>query len=550
MFVFAGQVPNLWRLHMSLKCGLLAESTRALELLSILTCDDHTLGLFMLPQQPTILETVLCHFIACLRDTFGDDIVSADGIPPASTLSSLRADMAESDDGELGESEDVSSNAEHQSDTGLLKEKSMLFDTEHVFTHLQADGTVLGRLSNCQLTSMASGTDCVTDSVTDSPVCALTTEVQCTPEDLATPGQRAFSCEESDTCTGAEGTRHGPSADASYRRGCDFPRSWLRHSTVCEPEPYPLISRSFSQVGLAQRCQALSNILRSFSFLPQNERHMARHDGLIDVISSILLFHQVGRDESVSGRESSQRSQEQLVTAWWWSCLEIVRADLMVLLVNVSGQIDIACLPESVAQSLTRALVHWCISSCSAARDSLPSATCAPGLALQRLALEALGKISIGLGNSESMLALLQPSEWQKLCGRLMQWLLQKRHNVQHELALVLLSGLASVHTPLVLHLCDEHVCVISLMLQLLTETDANLRALASGLAPNDSYTGTSLDILRRAAVLLLALAKERQNRIHFQLHQEQLLFLAASSCLDTSVTGLVADILFQLTLD
>ncbi|XP_056423051.1 AT-rich interactive domain-containing protein 1B isoform X11 [Hyla sarda] len=63
--------PEAWRVMMSLKSGLLAESTWALDTINILLYDDSTVATFNLSQLPGFLELLVEYFRKCLIDIFG-----------------------------------------------------------------------------------------------------------------------------------------------------------------------------------------------------------------------------------------------------------------------------------------------------------------------------------------------------------------------------------------------------------------------------------------------------------------------------------------------
>ncbi|KAI4902925.1 hypothetical protein NFI96_029852, partial [Prochilodus magdalenae] len=63
--------PEAWRVMMSLKSGLLAESTWALDTINILLYDDSTVSSFTLSQLPGFLELVVEYFRRCLIEIFG-----------------------------------------------------------------------------------------------------------------------------------------------------------------------------------------------------------------------------------------------------------------------------------------------------------------------------------------------------------------------------------------------------------------------------------------------------------------------------------------------
>uniref|UniRef100_A0A3B3QA81 AT-rich interaction domain 1A n=1 Tax=Paramormyrops kingsleyae TaxID=1676925 RepID=A0A3B3QA81_9TELE len=63
--------PEAWRVMMSLKSGLLAESTWALDTINILLYDDSSISTFSLCQLPGFLELVVEYFRRCLIEIFG-----------------------------------------------------------------------------------------------------------------------------------------------------------------------------------------------------------------------------------------------------------------------------------------------------------------------------------------------------------------------------------------------------------------------------------------------------------------------------------------------
>ncbi|XP_065822147.1 AT-rich interactive domain-containing protein 1B isoform X3 [Labrus bergylta] len=63
--------PEAWRVMMSLKSGLLAESTWALDTINILLYDDNTVASFNLSQLPGFLELIVEYFRRCLIEIFG-----------------------------------------------------------------------------------------------------------------------------------------------------------------------------------------------------------------------------------------------------------------------------------------------------------------------------------------------------------------------------------------------------------------------------------------------------------------------------------------------
>ncbi|XP_041703392.1 AT-rich interactive domain-containing protein 1B isoform X3 [Coregonus clupeaformis] len=63
--------PEAWRVMMSLKSGLLGESTWALDTINILLYDDSTVASFTLTQLPGFLELIVEYFRRCVMEIFG-----------------------------------------------------------------------------------------------------------------------------------------------------------------------------------------------------------------------------------------------------------------------------------------------------------------------------------------------------------------------------------------------------------------------------------------------------------------------------------------------
>ncbi|XP_013384498.1 AT-rich interactive domain-containing protein 1B isoform X3 [Lingula anatina] len=88
-----------WRLVMSLKSGLLAESTWALDTLTILLFDDSTVTYFGLNKLPGLVDVLLDHFFRCLVEVFGDQFEQLGyGKGDKCKISALKQDGNNSDD--------------------------------------------------------------------------------------------------------------------------------------------------------------------------------------------------------------------------------------------------------------------------------------------------------------------------------------------------------------------------------------------------------------------------------------------------------------------
>ncbi|KAG5842537.1 hypothetical protein ANANG_G00178670 [Anguilla anguilla] len=105
--------PEAWRVMMSLKSGLLAESTWALDTINILLYDDSSISTFSLCQLPGFLELVVEYFRRCLIEIFGILKEYEVGDPGQRTLLDPNAlDRADEDEQDEPEVEDMDEDEE------------------------------------------------------------------------------------------------------------------------------------------------------------------------------------------------------------------------------------------------------------------------------------------------------------------------------------------------------------------------------------------------------------------------------------------------------
>ncbi|XP_042638614.1 AT-rich interactive domain-containing protein 1B [Orycteropus afer afer] len=121
--------PEAWRVMMSLKSGLLAESTWALDTINILLYDDSTVATFNLSQLSGFLELLVEYFRKCLIDIFGILMEYEVGDPSQKALdhAAVRRDESqpsaddpgrEADDAGESEDEDEDEEEEEEEEEG------------------------------------------------------------------------------------------------------------------------------------------------------------------------------------------------------------------------------------------------------------------------------------------------------------------------------------------------------------------------------------------------------------------------------------------------
>lgn len=129
---------------------------------------------------------------------------------------------------------------------------------------------------------------------------------------------------------------------------------------------------------------------------------------------------------------------------WWWDYVHHIREHVLVMIANISGQMDLSQFSEEISRPILDGLLHWAV--CPAAYGQDPFPTLSPGayLSPQRLAIEALVKLSVIQGNVDLLLATPPFSRIEKLCQLLCRSLCRTEEQVMREFALNLLYYLSA----------------------------------------------------------------------------------------------------------
>lgn len=326
----------------------------------------------------------------------------------------------------------------------------------------------------------------------------------------------------------------------------------------CGKEDAPLCLRTESQDAVSRRCLCVSNILRGLSFVPGNDAEMSRHAGLLLIVGQLLLLHHK-HAKRVPYRHSYLQEDIDVECPsddrhdWWWYCLEGLRENALVITANVAGQLDLSLYPEAISLPLLDGLLHWFVCPSAAAQDPMPTATPGTSLSPRQLVLEALAKMSILESNVDMILSTPPLTRVDELYTMLVRLVGERGNPVTRELALVLLSNLAQGENSFV-GFGDSKAC-ISMLLEFIEDAASNMSAYSSSgsaLAQagfhSESFCGTSVDMLRRAATTLVCLARIRSNRALFLPFQQRILRLAVLRVLDSMITNHLAEILFYLS--
>ncbi len=386
------------------------------------------------------------------------------------------------------------------------------------------------------------------------------------------------------------------SSTLGQREGCPSPLL-LEENEVYRKEDLPLWYIPPSKEQLWKRCETLSNILRSLTFVTGNDVEFCQHSGILVILGKLLLLHHyhlirpkqkkptvatessattaelvaslLSQSSGVEDKEASNTTEDsamddsnvfapkpdqqgrQFVPAkeeWWWDCLNTLREDALVILANISGQLDLSVFPESISFPIIDGLLHWLVCPSSVAIDLLPESSKVYLQSPQRLVVETFAKMTISEANVDLILATPPLMRLDVVFSRLGQMVCQKKFPVVRQFALVLLSNLAQGHE-CCSRLIGQQKMVISHLLECL-ETAEHMVCTGQGSFEGgyakDDPSSLSVAMLRRAATTLYCISRVPANRTAFLPYRNRILYLSTSQYVEPSVSSILMDMLYE----
>ncbi|KAI4873030.1 hypothetical protein NFI96_028193 [Prochilodus magdalenae] len=328
---------------------------------------------------------------------------------------------------------------------------------------------------------------------------------------------------------------------------------------ILEDEPHskdetPLCTLSDWQDALSRRCICVSNIVRSLSFIPGNDHEMSKHPGLLLILGRLVLLHHWHPERKQAPVTYEKEEEDEGVSCerdeWWWDCLEVLRENCLVTLANISGQLDLSIYPESICLPLLDGLLHWAVCPSAEALDPFPSLGLNGALSPQRLVLETLSKLSIQDNNVDLILATPPFSRLEKLFGSLVRLVGERKVPVCREMAVVLLANLAQGDSMAARAIAVQKGSVGNLLGFLEDSLAATQFQPGQGSLlhmQGAQFEPTSVDMMRRAARALHALAKVEENHSEFTLYESRLLDVSVSPLMNSLVSHVICDVLFLI---
>ncbi|XP_072218138.1 AT-rich interactive domain-containing protein 1B isoform X2 [Leuresthes tenuis] len=595
--------PEAWRVMMSLKSGLLAENTWALDTINILLYDDSTVGSFNLTQLPGFLELVVEFYRRCLIQIFGileDYEVKTEGQKTLMEDEALTAPPAAASEPD-GQSEEEQGRPSKEVPTppplappeeerrAVVKEElqqqveprpqqASKYDklpirveeagerweeAEQRWAKLSRPNGFISGLLHWK----AGGGDSTAHIQThfeprtgdftppeprgrEEMVCGAkgrSPEHQEAEEVKVEGGVEAKLPAERQTGSPSEVRGRGSPPPGEATRS---PISPLEDEPRCWDEA-PLSTAEAWQDSLARSCICISNVVRSLSFVPGNDGVLSRHAGLVLILGRVVLLHH-HHPRRRRAPSTYQREEEQGLACsrdeWWWDCLAALRENTLVTLANISGQLDLALYTESICLPLLDGLLHWMVCPAAEAQDPLSPGRSFSALTPQRLALECLCKLSIQDSNVDLLLATPPFSRQQKLFSTLVRLVGERKSQVCREMAVAVLSNLAQ-SDPTAARAVALQKGSVATLIGFLEDSVAMAQYQQnphSVLHPAPPPEPPSINMMCRAAKALLAMAKVEENLTEFVLHESRLLDISLSAALTPPVAAVMCEVLFK----
>ncbi|CAF0989298.1 unnamed protein product [Adineta ricciae] len=564
------------KLLMSLRAGLLAETTWALDTINIMLSDDQTHTYFRLKQMPGLLQAIIDNYLKCLTELFDELKVEHE--------SQLQENQHESNQEQASVIYRIESNCLNKYQRKYSRAQDIKY--EHVYD---------------QQGNLKSNPESIVDLQNTDDLCYIQTHFDPLHVDdryyenlhHSHHSDSTISSEEHDQEPTKTSVKRLKSLESDmspnyneeflqhYKRKFQFDEDYSSstntdlnaHMNVNNQQENAsaIFTRySFGYDQTSSRCICISSILRNLSFIPGNDIELVKYQTLIHLLARLLLLrHNVkttatssDNDQSLIDCQSKNENSTILPSFSWSECLINIRENTLVTLTNIAGVLIFDSLDSDLINQLIDGLLHWSTCYSDEAMDPIQS----PYLSAQRLSIEILTKLSIHEMNMDFILATPPVQRISSLFRILTDWLNVDEMNTQNshvnrsqtytqrEFAIVLLNALLR---------CDSNVTsiithipyTISLLINFLEDYERKTNELntrygsdyvlrISNTQQAEQFLFTTNDMLKRAANCLLLIAHQSENTKLMKKYEDRILNLSISNIIDRNVGRILTDIL------
>ncbi|XP_002157646.4 AT-rich interactive domain-containing protein 1A [Hydra vulgaris] len=496
-----------WRIMMSLKSGLVAECSWAIDTLNILLSDNKTITYFHLTQLPGLLDTLMDHYRRCLSLMFkyfkSDEVplfpeINDEAVDTEKILNSLWVGVCKN--AEQSYTANIASSAvmaevdEYvvtSNETGSRLSSTL---TSHIQTNFPSNNLKTNRFpqglpyeseadieKRKRLERVTSPRFSIEKTTPDHEKNSLKTNCDKNNviSDVSTEQVNSACLDILKDLINAYESKETSSPDLLVEKvikdlefdlPCD--KKYLEDSREfisylnrrfqrenrgnvenehCVLKQFsPFLELQESELSLLHRCVAMSNIFRSLSFIQGNDSELANNVGLLIIAGHLLTYQHehtiTDHSKFKMGLDKRDLDNSSISTSEnevWLESLANMRENTMVLLSNISGHLNLSIYPEEIHKPIITGLVHWLVCKSSEALDPLPTAPGPHALSPQCLSIETLAKITINLNNIELIARCSNQLVLENMAGALIEQFSKKHLVPVREFSLILLDNLA-----------------------------------------------------------------------------------------------------------
>lgn len=329
-----------------------------------------------------------------------------------------------------------------------------------------------------------------------------------------------------------------------------------------EAELYPsytvLCPRKETVDLLLRRCFCISNIISNLSFMQENYQIMSQSPGLLLILGRILLFEhkhlikknfdRVVKENENKTLEKEKSEAREIFKDSLLDGLHFIRMNSFTTISNLSEFLDLSNFSDKIILPILDSLLHWATCQSSYAKDA-----CSPdNLSYQVITLEILAKLSICVSNVDLVLATPPFTRIEEFYKILVNQIDQTNDQVIRELSLVILSNFAKNDTLSARIILHQNFSILNLLTFIEKhETLQRRRYINEYNIRADPYEIPTISYMcKLAASTLLILSSECDpNDLHLiKKFESRFLSLTMSHCLDPEVLKILANLVYTLS--
>ncbi|POI31648.1 hypothetical protein CIB84_004601, partial [Bambusicola thoracicus] len=534
--------PEAWRVMMSLKSGLLAESTWALDTINILLYDDNSIMTFNLSQLPGLLELLVEYFRRCLIEIFGILKEYEVGDPGQRTLlDPQRFCRSSASSHEEGEEDEELRSLNYEEEEDDEEEEEAAFSSKDKAPLECSEEKLVSKFDKLPIKIVQKNDPFVVDY---SDKLGRVQEFESgllhwrigggdTTEHIQTHFESKMELpmiHKRASCNSVSRKRAAAESNPSTREGEALPSDSSSEKRITATMDDMLSARPSSLSGEEEEAKA-----------SETEKESKFPFGISPAQSH--------RNIKILEDEPHSKDETPLCTIQDW------QDSLAKRCICVSNIIrSLSFVPGNDFEMSKHPGLLLILGKLILLHHKHPERKQAP-LTYEkeeeqdqgRLVLETLSKLSIQDNNVDLILATPPFSRLEKLYSTLVRFLSDRKNPVCREMAVVLLANLAQGDS-----LAARAIAVqkgsIGNLLGFLEDSLAatQFQQSQAGLMhmQNAPFESTSVDMMRRAARALLALAKVDENHSEFTLYESRLLDISVSPLMNSLVSQAVFDLL------